>query len=87
MISYSGGILPIDWEPEEREGRDWLSPPEEYVWIFKYSEDNPLPDGNWTLNVTSLKAGTNHVWYSGADNGTHLQHIGAPLSLTRNQLI
>jgi len=35
---------------------DWLVPPDlygEYIWLYKYSEDNPLPSGNWSLNVTA----------------------------------
>ena len=50
---------------------DWLVPPDiyaEFVGIYKYSENKPLPNGNWSLNVTSLKTEENHVWYSGADN-------------------
>ncbi len=47
---------------------DWLLWPEEekYVWLYKYSEDNPLPAGNWTLRVHSLKNESNHMWYSGS---------------------
>ncbi|RJS70385.1 MAG: hypothetical protein CW694_07785, partial [Candidatus Syntrophoarchaeum sp. WYZ-LMO15] len=50
---------------------EWLVPQDIYgdhVWLYKYSENNPLPSGNWSLNVTSLKTTPNHLWYSGADN-------------------
>jgi len=50
---------------------EWLVRPgdQQYVWIYKYSESRPLPEGNWSLNVSSLKAETeNHFWYSGKGN-------------------
>ena len=32
---------------------NWLGLIPENVWIYKYSESNPLPGGNWTLSITT----------------------------------
>jgi len=56
---------------------DWLVPPDlygEYIWFYKYSEDKPLPSGNWSLNVTAKTKGIS-VWsydfnLSGVSNAT-----------------